>query len=315
MFLSEKPSGVYLRGNKRLLIVFLTVISFISLTFYALNKSSYNIGGCGRTIRSLNEAVAFSTDNSEYSSKNGQAKFINLNYLEATANAKQEQEHVLILTPLKNAEAYLERYFELVDRLTYPKELISMAFLVSDTTDETIPILKRKAEEYLNRKDPSQRYHEIAIYEKDFHFELPEDKRHTFELQPLRRSFMARSRNYLLTAALREYHSWVLWLDVDVVEYPNTILEDLQSVDVDVVVPNCLLDTEDGSFWAYDKNNWQETDRSIEMQKELDPVSTTSWFCELWVIHYVQIGLCLVGGLLRILDEPLSYGGYADTPR
>jgi cellulose synthase/poly-beta-1,6-N-acetylglucosamine synthase-like glycosyltransferase len=274
MLLSEKPSGVYLRGNKkRLLVILLAVTTFISLTFFALSKSSLNISTCGRTIRSLNEAVAFSTDNS-HNSKNGQAKFINLNYLDATANAKYEQEHVLILTPLKNAEVYLEKYFELVDRLTYPKELISMAFLVSDTTDKTIPILKQKAEEYLNRRDPSQRYHEITIYEKDFHFQLPEDKRHTFELQPLRRSFMARSRNYLLTAALREYHSWVLWLDVDVVEYPNTILEDLQSVDVDVVVPNCLLDTEDGSFWAYDKNNWQETDRSIEMQKDLDPVNS-----------------------------------------
>lgn len=276
MLLSEKPYGTHLiRGNKRLLVALLTVISFISLTFFALNKSSLNIGSCGRTIRSLNEAVAFSTENNSntHNSQTGQAKFINLNHLEATANAKNEQEHVLILTPLKNAEAYLERYFELVDRLTYPKELISMAFLVSDTTDNTIPILKKKAEDYLNRQEPSQRYHDIAIYEKDFHFQLPEDKRHTFELQPLRRSFMARSRNYLLTAALREYHSWVLWLDVDVIEYPHTILEDLQSVNVDVVVPNCLLDTEDGSFWAYDKNNWQETDKSIEMQKDLDPVN------------------------------------------
>jgi hypothetical protein len=84
---------------------------------------------------------------------------------------------------------------------------------------------------------------------------------------------MARSRNYLLTAALREYHSWVLWLDIDIVDYPSTIVEDLQSVDVDVVVPNCLLKTEDGSFWGYDKNNWQETEGSMEMQKDLDPVS------------------------------------------
>lgn len=274
--MTEKPSAIYtapLRGNKRLIVLVLAIISFITLSFFTFSRTALNLGGCGRTIRSLNEAVAFSTDNNDGIIRGGQAKFINLNDLDATANAKDQQEHVLILTPLKNAEAYLERYFELIDRLSYPKDLITVAFLVSDTTDQTIPILKQKAEEFLNRQDPSQRYHEIAIYEKDFNFQLPEDKRHTFELQPLRRSFMARSRNYLLTAALREYHSWVLWLDVDVVEYPNTILEDLQSVNVDVVVPNCLLETEDGSFWAYDKNNWQETDRSIEMQKDLDPVS------------------------------------------
>lgn len=45
------------------------------------------------------------------------------------------------------------------------------------------------------------------------------------------------------------------------------------SVDVDVVVPNCLRETEDGSFWGYDKNNWQETEQSLAMQKDLDPVS------------------------------------------
>ncbi|CAO3609777.1 unnamed protein product [Cunninghamella echinulata] len=164
--------------------------------------------------------------------------------------------------------------------MTYPKHLISMAFLVSDTTDDTVDILKKKADEFIhppknNNDDPDQppreKYHSISIFEKNFDFILPEERRHEFEMQPLRRSFMARSRNYLLSAALKEEHAWVLWLDVDVVEYPATILEDLQSVNVDVVVPNCLRETEDNSFWGYDKNNWQETEQSIEMQKNLDP--------------------------------------------
>ncbi|CAO3600068.1 unnamed protein product [Absidia cylindrospora] len=164
--------------------------------------------------------------------------------------------------------------------MNYPKHLLSLAFLVSDTTDDTVAILKEKAEEFLNPPTPSgdndgnsppqERYHSISIFEKDFDFELPEGRRHEFEMQPLRRSFMARSRNYLLSAALKEEHAWVLWLDVDVVEYPASILEDLQSVNVDVVVPNCLRETEDNSFWGYDKNNWQETQHSLEMQKDLD---------------------------------------------
>ncbi|KAG0167141.1 hypothetical protein DFQ28_007266 [Apophysomyces sp. BC1034] len=253
-----------IRGNKRTVISLLCVLSFIGLTLLTFSRTIP--GSCGRTIRSFNEAVAFKSAGHEH-----EPKFINLNDLQATANAKDNQEHVLILTPLKNAEVYLPRYFELVDRMSYPKHLISMAFLVSDTNDRTVEILRAKADEFMNRQDPRQRYHHIAIYEKDFNFALPEDKRHTFELQPLRRSYMARSRNYLLTAALREEHAWVLWLDVDVIEYPSTILEDLQSVDVDVVVPNCLRETEDNSFWGYDKNNWQETDASLEMQKDLDP--------------------------------------------
>lgn len=141
----------------------------------------------------------------------------------------------------------------------------------------------------MNRQD--NRYDSIAIYEKDFKFDLPEDKRHDFELQPLRRSYMARSRNYLLTAALRQDHAWVLWLDVDVVQYPDSILEDLQSVDVDVVVPNCLRETEDNSFWGYDKNNWQETEESIAIQAQLDPVSSKMIYMwsELFMFVYLFV--------------------------
>ncbi|KAI8093506.1 Anp1-domain-containing protein [Halteromyces radiatus] len=176
-----------------------------------------------------------------------------------------QHDHVLILTPLKNAAAYLPTYFDLVDQLDYPKSKLSLAFLVSDTTDDTVTLLRTQQRSWQHR------YHSVHIYEKDFHFDLPEDQRHQFQLQPLRRSYMARSRNYLLSAALRPEHQWVLWLDVDVVKYPTSILQDLISVNEDVVVPNCLRLTEDGSFWGYDKNNWQETEASLTLQKELDP--------------------------------------------
>ncbi|KAI9483849.1 MAG: Anp1-domain-containing protein [Benjaminiella poitrasii] len=206
----------------------------------------------GGQLKSINEALAFSSPQAEqHVLRQGQAGFSN-------PEAKRRQEKVLILTPLKNAARYLPRYFELIDSLTYPKHLLSLAFLVSDTTDETVRILQDRAEGLLNR--PHDRYGDIAIFEKDFHFELSEEERHRFELQPLRRSFMARSRNYLLTAALREDHAWVLWLHVDVVRYPETILEDLQ-------------ETDDGSFWGYDKNNLQETYESRAIQENLDPIS------------------------------------------
>ncbi|RUS34233.1 hypothetical protein BC938DRAFT_481680 [Jimgerdemannia flammicorona] len=200
-----------------------------------------------------------------------QFTFLNLNTLNATTHPKERREHILILTPLKNASPYLGRHFELLDRLSYPKELISIAFLVSDTTDDTVQMLKEYADIFLNRPNRADRFHRIQVFEKDFHYELPEDKRHTYALQPLRRSVMARSRNYLLNTALNEEHSWVLWLDVDIVDYPETVLEDLMSVNVDVVVPNCLLKREDGQFWGYDKNNWQETEESLALQKDLDP--------------------------------------------
>lgn len=86
---------------------------------------------------------------------------------------------------------------------------------------------------------------------------------------PYQRSLMARARNILLTAALREYHSWVAWIDVEVVDYPPTIFDDLMRANVDVIVPNCLLQREDHVFWAYDRNNWAETDYSLDMQQRV----------------------------------------------
>ncbi|KAG2174576.1 hypothetical protein INT44_006839, partial [Umbelopsis vinacea] len=249
---NEKING--LRGNRRymmfsLALVMLTGISLLSYT----HSGGLHMCSSPGSIRYMNSEAAAMT-----SADSGQYTFTNLNGLKA-----DPQSHVLILTPLKNAAAYLPRYFELVNRLTYPKELISLSFLVSDTDDNTVEMLKNFAHQGHN-------FHHINILERDFNYELPEDKRHTFELQPMRRAMMARSRNYLLTASLRSEHAWVVWLDVDVVEYPETILEDLMSVDVDVVVPNCLLNTDDDTFWGYDKNNWQETEESLAIQKDLD---------------------------------------------
>jgi hypothetical protein len=44
----------------------------------------------------------------------------------------------VILTPVKNAVAHLDRYFELLERLTYPHELLSLGMLESDSSDDTL---------------------------------------------------------------------------------------------------------------------------------------------------------------------------------
>jgi mannan polymerase complexes MNN9 subunit len=81
---------------------------------------------------------------------------------------------------------------------------------------------------------------------------------------------MSKSRNYLLASALTEDIAWVLWLDGDVIEYPATLIEDLTSMDKDVIVPNCWWHSynEEG---GYDKNNWQETNESWAYQATLKP--------------------------------------------
>ena len=43
--------------------------------------------------------------------------------------------YVLILTPAKNAGPFLQTYFAALAKLSYPRELISLGFLESDSRD------------------------------------------------------------------------------------------------------------------------------------------------------------------------------------
>ncbi|GAA5863146.1 hypothetical protein JCM3774_001436 [Rhodotorula dairenensis] len=194
-----------------------------------------------------------------------------LTRIRATAAGPAAGEKLLILTPLKDASPWLDEYFENLARLNYPPNLVSLAFLVSDTTDDTVAKLHRRARR-LAKLPKAQRYDSITILEKDFHFNLGSEVRHGFEGQPVRRSFIAKARNWLLTAALRWDHAWVLWLDVDVVRYDPNILSDLMSIDKDVVVPNTLWHLEQSwDFWGFDRNNFAETEESLRLLKKLGP--------------------------------------------
>jgi hypothetical protein len=266
------------KSSKRVLVL-CTIIVFpflfyLSSIYSSINGSrTHNKRPCKKSQQTLFSAPSISSlllDNKRSSKKK---LFTNFNKITSSAtSAKQNKEKILVLTPLKDAEPYLDRYFELLDRTSYPNHLISLAFLVSDSSDNTIASLQSRIQRIQSRSWwRFNKFDSVRIFKKDFEFNLPNDQRHKYEMQPLRRSIMARSRNWLLSSALRPEISWVAWVDVDVVEYPETIFEDLMRADADVVVPNCLLKREDFAFWAYDKNNWQETDDSRRVQEGLDP--------------------------------------------
>lgn len=134
-----------------------------------------------------------------------------------------------------------------------------------------MPKLRARARR-LAKLSSSERYDSIQILQRDFQFNLAAEVRHGFEGQPVRRAFIARARNYLLTSALKPDHSWVLWLDVDVVRYDPDILMDLMSIDKDIVVPNTLWHLEDNwDFWGFDRNNFAETEESLRLLAKLGP--------------------------------------------
>jgi hypothetical protein len=156
------------------------------------------------------------------------------------------------LTPAKDAARHLATYLRGVYGLTYPRELLSLALLEGDSTDGTYELFARHLPE-LNGT-----LRRAELHKKDFGYTLPQGlPRYAHHLQVRRRSVLAKSRNHLLFRALDD-EDWVLWLDVDVVEYPPDVIERLLAVGKEIVQPNCVYEYGGQSF---DLNAWRDHGR------------------------------------------------------
>ncbi|KAJ2909806.1 hypothetical protein GGI21_001510 [Coemansia aciculifera] len=205
--------------------------------------------------------------NSELAAFTNESRTILMNNKAVAPQAQDpDSDSLLILTPVKNNAKHLARYFALVDKLKYPRDKISLAFLVSDSTDQTQQMLIESKQWYQERAPEELRFKRFDIFRQDFFYALPRDQRHLREKQLDRRIMMARARNYLWTRALED-EQWVLWIDGDLEYYPPNIVNDLMAYDKDVIVPNCLVrrKTSQGKWKhsVYDRNAWQETPRSL----------------------------------------------------
>jgi len=203
---------------------------------------------------------------------------IDMNPIKSTTNAISNKERILILTPLRDAAPYLLKYFDLLAELTYPHDLIDLGFLVGDSTDDTMAVLASELDRVQKVKDVNS-FHHVTIIEKDFGVIVGQsvEDRHGFAAQGPRRKAMGRARNYLLSATMKPEHSWVYWRDVDIVENPETIIEDLIAHDKDIIVPNVWFhryEDRDGQKvdieGRFDYNSWQESDRGLALAASLD---------------------------------------------
>jgi Anp1 len=176
---------------------------------------------------------------------------------------------VLILTPVKDATAHLDTYVANLARLTYPRACLGLGLLESDSRDDTFGELERR------RPALEPLFTSAGLWKKDFGYRLPEHlPRWSPQLQMVRRTILARSRNHLLFRALGDAR-WVLWLDVDVIEYPPDIIERLLATRKSIVHPNCVLDPGGPSF---DHNAWRGQDHTLlsELRGEGDLVELDS---------------------------------------
>jgi|SRR5579871_764276 len=174
------------------------------------------------------------------------------------------QPSILILTPIKNAVRHADSYFAALSRLTYRKSLISVGMLEGDSEDDTFDVFRARIDLLRGTLASAE------IWHRSFGFRMPPGlPRWQHEYQIPRRRVLARARNHLLSHALRD-QDWVLWLDVDVVEYPPDLIEQLLATGCDIVQPHCVR-------WyggpTFDLNAWRDhgrrTMQDLRGQREL----------------------------------------------
>jgi hypothetical protein len=163
---------------------------------------------------------------------------------------------VLIATPVKDGVRHLATYFAALARLTYPADHLSIGFLESDSVDNTHAQLAARLPELAGR------YRRASLWKRDFGFRIPPGfPRWAPAFQIPRRTVISKSRNHLLFRALED-EDWVLWLDVDVVDYPADVIERLLATGKDIVHPHCVQ-TYGGP--TFDLNAWRHRGR-LHMQ-------------------------------------------------
>ncbi|HEX7775978.1 MAG TPA: hypothetical protein VF449_05570 [Parvibaculum sp.] len=162
------------------------------------------------------------------------------------------QPRILVLTPVKDAKEHLDRYFAVLSRLTYPAELISIGLLEGDSRDGTFEAIEERLPAL------REKYARIGLWKKDFNFRIPDGAERWVEpFQIARRTVLAKARNHLLFHALDD-EEWVLWIDVDVVDYPVDVIERLLAYKLDILNPHCIWEWGEGTF---DWNAWRDKGR------------------------------------------------------
>lgn len=200
-----------------------------------------------------------------------------LNHITTSATPIENQESVLVLTPMAR---FYQGYWDNLLKFDYPHELITLGFILPKTKEGDAATMALQAQIEKTQHGPMQtRFKSIIILRQDFEPAINsqlESERHKMENQKERRAVMAKARNSLLFTTLGPSTSWVLWLDSDIVESPPSLIQDLASHDKDVIVPNCYqryYDEEQKrmSERAYDFNSWQDSDTAQQIGATMGP--------------------------------------------
>jgi len=224
------------------------------------------------------------------------------------------QPSVLILVSLTNSVKYLPHFFKnVIGSLDYPSHLLSFGFLVLDSTDNTLTTLRTMMDSETNEWLP-EGHGEVIILERHHNYKVTRnDDRHRLATQIHYRSHMAKSRNALMRTCLQN-QEYVLWLDIITEWIPSTFLQDLISVNRDIVVPTILVGppnlsiinsiSKNDKVKIFDHNTWIETKESRAIESKLEDHEI------LFEGYGHETGRILLGEVREYDDAPL---GLLDT--
>lgn len=219
---------------------------------------------------------------------------------------------VLVAIPVRDASDSIDQLTERLLRLAYPRSDLSIAFLEGDSVDDTRAKLQVFAQDY------SAAFRKVRLLKRDtgFHFSGP---RWAWELQRRRRGNLAAIRNDLVKEALDD-EDWVLWIDADIIDFPDDVLTTLLGTGARIVHPNAVRKIGGESM---DLNAWR-TERRLS-PFEMAPFIIDGFyqppkgFDRLFLsdLRYKdRVPLDSVGGTMLLIDADLHRAGllFPETP-
>ena len=169
-----------------------------------------------------------------YLTREDMAKTLDIPALEAPLPTPSGDEKIAVFIPVRNATTYLDRCFELIDKLDIPNEQLKLVFCEGDSTDDTYAKLLALVE---RNKD---RFRDIIVTQLSTGNRVNARNRWQPVLQKHRRACIAKVRNHLLDTGLSNDDEWALWIDVDVCDYAPDVVSHLLAERQKIVVPNCV---------------------------------------------------------------------------
>ncbi len=216
--------------------------------------------------------------------------------------------NVAVLVPLRDAAEHIGPFLDNLMSQDYPCERLKLVFCEGDSADGSWEKLQAAVEPLKGR------FRDIVLLQKHLGTPLARDRRHQAKLQRIRRGGLAKVRNHLIAQGLDASDDWALWVDIDVWYYPHDIVETLIGTGRRIVVPNCVIHPNGGSF---DMNSFVSLPVYRDYRYYRDTRDGLHQPPPYWhgrrhlsdVRHLERIDLDAVGGTMLLVDASLHRGG------